>query len=101
MTIETEDATERKSAPITPNWNLAISPIFFIFIFIWGRREIINFYIENKIMIWVCSNCAISTTFIMEMENLEELGALKNKEIINKKLYLSELMRVIQNLEEV
>ena len=28
MTIETDDATERKRAPITPNWKLDISPIF-------------------------------------------------------------------------
>jgi hypothetical protein len=28
MTMETDDATERKSAPITPNWKVDISPIF-------------------------------------------------------------------------
>uniref|UniRef100_A0A2P2N194 Uncharacterized protein n=1 Tax=Rhizophora mucronata TaxID=61149 RepID=A0A2P2N194_RHIMU len=27
MTMETDDATERKSAPITPTWKLDISPI--------------------------------------------------------------------------
>lgn len=28
MTMETEEATERNSAPITPNWKFDISPIF-------------------------------------------------------------------------
>jgi hypothetical protein len=27
MTMETDDATERNRAPITPNWKLDISPI--------------------------------------------------------------------------
>lgn len=29
MTMDTEDATERKSAPTTPNWKPDISPIFY------------------------------------------------------------------------
>lgn len=28
MTMETEEATERNNAPITPIWNFPISPIF-------------------------------------------------------------------------
>lgn len=28
ITMETDDATERKSAPITPSWKPDISPIF-------------------------------------------------------------------------
>lgn len=33
MTMETDEATERNNAPITPNWKFDISPIFSVNVF--------------------------------------------------------------------
>lgn len=52
MTMETEEATERNSAPITPNWKFDISPIFSVvnIFFKFHQRTELEVYIINLVL---------------------------------------------------
>lgn len=50
ITIDTDDTTDRLSAPIVPNWNFSLSPILFFVVLNKNKKKINkNIHKSNKV----------------------------------------------------